>query len=145
MNNEKMNEMADNILMLPVFFQKVVSSKERNNKAPIYYQVICMLEQEGDLPISVIGDRLFISRPNMTWNINKLVADGMVKRIADKKDRRVTKISVTPEGKEFLEKSRNQVNNYIEMNLSPLSDKEFEELYQCTKTIKKVLLKIQDV
>lgn len=140
-----MNEMTDNILMIPPFFQKVTSSKERKHKTPIYYQVIHMLEQEGDLPISVIGDRLFMSRPNMTWNIDKLVNDGMVKRVPDKKDRRVTLVSVTPEGKEFLKKSRKQVKKDIEMNLSPLSDKEFEELYNCMKTIKKVLLKIQDV
>lgn len=142
MNEEKMNEMTDNILMLPPFFQKVTSSKGSKSKTPIYYQVISMLEQEGDLPISVIGDRLFMSRPNMTWNINKLVADGMVKRVADKKDRRVTRVSVTSEGKEFHKKSHEQVKKDIEINLSSLSDEDFEKLYQCMKTIKKVLLKI---
>ncbi len=145
MNDEKMNEMTNNILMLPPFFQRVVSSKERKSKPPIYYQVIDMLEREGDLPISVIGNRLFMSRPNMTWNIDKLVADGMVKRVADKKDRRVTRISVTPDGREFHKKSHEQVNKNIKINLAHLSDKEFEELYHCMKTIKKVLLKIQDI
>jgi Transcriptional regulators len=145
MDDKKMNELTDNILMLPAFYQKVVSSKQRKFKSPIYYQVICMLEREGDLPMSVIGDKLFMSRPHMTWNIDKLVTNGMVERVADEKDRRVIKISVTPKGKEFLKKSRKQVNEYIEMNLSSLSDNEFEELYNSMKTIKKVLLKIRQV
>jgi len=146
MDNEKMDEMVVNFLIFPVFFQKIVSSKEalRKQKIPSYYPILQMLEQEGDLPISVIGSRLYYSRPNMTWNINKLVEDGMVKRIADEKDGRIIRVSITPKGREFIKKSRKQVDKYIKKNLSPLSNEELEELYHSAQSIKKVLLKIQE-
>ncbi|MEA4957298.1 hypothetical protein SDC9_08397 [bioreactor metagenome] len=143
MKDRKMNELTDNILMLPAFYQKVVSSKNRKFKSPIYYQIICILEREGNLPMSVIGDKLFLSRPNMTWNIDKLVNDGIVQRIADEKDRRVIKISLTPKGRDFMKKSRIQVNKDIKMNLSSLSDEEFKDLYNGVKIIKKILFKIR--
>ncbi len=93
--------------------------------------------------MSVIGDKLFLSRPNMTWNIDKLVNDGIVQRIADEKDRRVIKISLTPKGRDFMKKSRIQVNKDIKMNLSSLSDEEFKDLYNGVKIIKKILFKIR--
>lgn len=140
-----MKTITDNIFILPAFFQKVSSSKERKHKSPIYYQILLMLEEEGDLPISQISSKLFMSRPNMTWSINKLVEDGVVKRVADAKDGRVVRVSITPQGNEFLKKSRVQLDKYIRMNLSPLNDQEIEELYNCLETTKKLLSKIQDI
>lgn len=147
MDDKKLDEMVDNLLLFPLFFQKISSSKEiiRKQKLPAYFQILDMLERGGDLPISVIGSRLFISRPNMTWTVDKLVADGMVERVADNKDRRVIRVSITPQGEQFIKESREDVNKNIKKNLSTLHDEELEELFHSAGNIKKVLLKIQDV
>jgi len=99
----------------------------------------------GSLPISVIGEYLYISRPNMTAHIDKLVSDGMVERKGDKKDRRITLISITPEGEEFMKRARIKVEENMLNNLSGLREDEMEELTRAVKTIKKLLFKIQGV
>lgn len=141
-----MNEMLDDIIVnLPIFNQKILASKDFHNKqtSTAYYQILGVLEDRGNLPISVIGDLLYISRPNMTSHIDKLVSDGMVERRPDENDRRIINIHITPAGKDFIHKSRVKVEENILKNLTCLNNEELEELYEAIQIIKKVLLKIQ--
>lgn len=144
----KMETMLDDLLIyFPIFYQKVRTSKDFKEKqtSAAYYQIMGLLMDLGSLPISVIGDYLYISRPNMTSHIDKLVRDGMVERKGDEKDRRITLISITPEGIDFMKKARVKVEENMLNNLSSLSDDEMEELFTAVKTIKKLLFKIKDV
>lgn len=146
--NVKMETMLDDLLIyFPIFYQKVRTSKDFKEKqtSAAYYQIMGLLMDLGSLPISVIGDYLYISRPNMTSHIDKLVSDGMVERKGDEKDRRITLISITPEGRVFMKKARVKVEENMLNNLSSLSDAEMEELFSAVKTIKKLLFKIKDV
>ena len=146
--NVKMETMLDDLLIyFPIFYQKVRTSKDFKEKqtSAAYYQIMGLLMDQGSLPISVIGDYLYISRPNMTSHIDKLVSDGMVERKGDEKDRRITLISITPEGRTFMKKARVKVEENMLNNLSSLSDAEMEELFTAVKTIKKLLFKIKDV
>jgi DNA-binding MarR family transcriptional regulator len=147
MDKERTEKMLDDFLVyFPVFYQKVISSKDFHSKptSPSYYQILGVLEHNESLPISVIGDILFISRPNMTSHIDKLFNDGMVERIPDEKDRRITRIKITPEGRKFIKKSRVHVEKNILENLSSLNSEEFEELFHAIKIIKATLMKIEE-
>lgn len=51
-----------------------------------------------------IGKRLILTASNMTKQLDKLIAEGMVERFALKGDRRVNLIKITPKGSVLLEK-----------------------------------------
>lgn len=51
-----------------------------------------------------IGKRLILTASNMTKQLDKLIAEGMVERFALKGDRRVNLIKITPTGAELLKK-----------------------------------------
>ncbi len=147
MEKEKIEKMLDDFLVyFPVFYQKVISSKDFHSKqtSASYYQILGVLMENESLPISVIGDMLYISRPNMTSHIDRLVSDGMVERIGDEKDRRITRIKITPHGMDFIKKSRVLVEENMMKNLSPLNAKELEDLYLAIKTVKEILMKIEE-
>lgn len=150
MDNKKMDELADSILIyLPLFYKKITTPKESDIDKTNYkkrtlehYQILGILEHHNNLPISEIGKKLMISKPNMTSHIDKLVSEGMVKRIPNQKDRRVIKISITQEGYDYIKESRIFVNNNIKNNLSPLNSEELEQLSDCIENIRnKVLLR----
>ncbi|MCE7698793.1 MAG: MarR family transcriptional regulator [Methanobacterium paludis] len=148
MNETQMEKLVDNLLKyLPLFYQKVTTPEEATSKQRlnIHYQILGVLEHYDDLPISHIGKKLHISKPNMTVQIDKLAEEGMVKRLPDKKDRRIIRIEITPKGKGFIETSQKEVEVIIKKNLSTLSKEELESLYQSTENIKKILLKIDEV
>lgn len=147
MDKESFEKMLDDFLVyFPVFYQKVISSKDFHSKqtSASYYQILGVLMYHDSLPISVIGDILYISRPNMTSYIDKLVKDGMVERIPDEKDRRIIRIKLTSGGLEFIKKSRLIVEENMRENLSSLNAEELEGLYKAIKTVKSTLLKIEE-
>lgn len=146
MDKKRIEKMLDDFLIyFPVFYQKVISSKDFHSRqtSSSYYQILGVLMHRQSLPISVIGDILYISRPNMTSHIDKLVSDGMVERLPDEKDRRIIRIKLTPKGKDFIKDSRVLVEENMRENLSSLNAEELDELYKAIKTVKSTLMKIE--
>lgn len=138
--------MVDNLLIYyPLFYRKMKMSVEHENKRSKtagYYQILGTLLCNGTMPISKIGRVLCISKPNMTSFIDSLVSEGHVERSPHESDRRITNISITPEGEKFLKDSRKSVEKIIEKNLSTLSETEYRELKVSLESIKKMVMKI---
>ncbi len=60
------------------------------------------LSRQGGCLMSELADYLKISRPATTGLINRLIAQGLVRREDIERDRRVVKVSVTPKGKKIV-------------------------------------------
>jgi DNA-binding MarR family transcriptional regulator len=80
----------------------------------------------------------------MTLKMDKLAEAGFTERIPDRNDRRIIRIVLTPEGRNFIKNSQKTVKESLTQLLSPLSFEEVEELKKSITTIKNVVLKIQD-
>ena len=63
------------------------------------FSVLSELVRSGEaLPLSELADRLACVRSNMTQLVDRLEADGLVRRVADPNDRRSVKAQITDEG-----------------------------------------------
>lgn len=148
MHDKKFENLVENLLIYyPLFYRKVKTSINEDKclkygKTDGYYQILGILMAWGPSPISKIGKELYISKPNMTPLIDKLVNDKMVKRIRSEKDRRVVNIEITEEGKKFMVEAREVVEENIKQNLLNLDENEFKILYESLENIKKIVLKI---
>jgi DNA-binding MarR family transcriptional regulator len=105
------------------------------------YTVMGILLHE-DLPISEIGSRLCRSKPNMTALIGKLLREGKVKKVPDRKDRRITRIAITKKGEQTMEKRKAIVKGCIKKNLSGLPRKELERFCSSLETVNEIALKV---
>ncbi len=150
MQGKEFEKMVDNILIYyPLFYRKIKTSinhekHSKYNKPTGYYQVLGILIHVGPLPISEIGKMLFISKPNMTSLIDKLVKDGNVKRSRSNADRRIVKVEITEEGKEFMIEGRKAVEKNIKENILNLTENEIEVLNDSLENIKKLLIKMSN-
>jgi DNA-binding MarR family transcriptional regulator len=83
-----------------------------------------------------------IKKQNMTYIINNLEKKEFIKRFPDINDRRLVKIKITNEGKEFL--NQWQKNALVDMknNLSTLRNDDLELLLNSIQSIKIVLSKL---
>ena len=149
MKDEEFEKMVDNILIYNQLFYRTIKTSI-NEEASLkygrsdgYYQILGILFDLGSLPISEIGRKLYISKPNMTPLIDKLVSDGWVKRSRSNKDRRIVNIEITEEGKKFLFEARKVVEKNIKENLSNLDENEIKTLNESLENIKKLTLKIK--
>jgi MarR family transcriptional regulator for hemolysin len=62
------------------------------------YMVLTHAEAYPDLSQRQLADRLGIEAPTLVRHIDRLVADGLVRRVRDPRDRRVSRVELTAHG-----------------------------------------------
>jgi DNA-binding MarR family transcriptional regulator len=61
--------------------------------------MLLLFSREGALPLGKVGERLQVHRTSVTNTIDKLEADGLVRRVRHHEDRRTTLAALTDEGR----------------------------------------------
>ncbi len=105
------------------------------------FDILFILKGHGEIPTSEIAKHLFISKPQMTKEIDKLIEMGLVERLPDKKDRRVINIDLTEKGNVFLSKFMEKRRAALEERLSVLPEEDLIVLSESLNNIIKVLSK----
>ena len=148
MKADMLEDISDNIqLFLPLYFKKLTKGGHRQpGKRASYLEcpILNMLMNRGPLPISEIGKRLYISKPNMTSIIDKLIVEGKVKRIPDKKDRRIINVDVTEKGRTVMKLHKNQMKENIKRNIFCLDDRDLGILCESLDNMRLIVSKISD-
>ncbi len=140
----KLSMITDDIISSKPLFHKAFGRPffPSSNITPGAYYVLLQLSGEGELSMSEIGERLSISKPNVTTLIDKLIEEGLTERLADKQDRRIVKIKLTKKGSAFVEKNKKIYRDQINEKLLTLSEKELEKFVASLHNIKAILTKI---
>lgn len=92
--------------------QQIVSTTVERALRPLdltfaRYEVLRLLSftSTGSLPITKVGQRLMVHPTGITKLVDKLEAQGFVRRLANPTDRRGTLAEITDEGRERLEEA----------------------------------------
>ncbi|MEM3676290.1 MAG: MarR family transcriptional regulator [Thermoplasmataceae archaeon] len=104
---------------------------------PVEIKILHVLEEKGEIPVALIADRIGVTSPWVTASVNRLVTRGLVQKVKSQSDKRITRISMTPEGKEYLEKVRSYYSSTIRNIFDSLTEAE-------KKSLTRVLLKIEE-
>jgi DNA-binding MarR family transcriptional regulator len=106
------------------------------------FRVLGVLIKSGDLSISEVGRRLFISKPYMTRLIDDLIAGGFVIRQPDAHDRRVIRIHITDAGKKQLRNMGMVFKDEVKETLTKLEVTDLTALCESLETLHRILGKI---
>ena len=103
-----------------IYYEIQKTLKKENLTLPQMDILVCLGRAEG-LTLGEIGERLRVTGANITGVVDRLERSGYVYRDRDKKDRRVVRAKLTPEGlglhKEILpvfKKKWNEIMNILE-------------------------------
>lgn len=71
------------------------------------YEVLQLLafSRRGSLPLGKIGERLMVHPTSVTNSVDRLEADGLVHRVRDADDGRITLAELTGEGRDLAERA----------------------------------------
>ena len=148
MDEEKLGEMLDNLFLLYQLFQKnILKYKNSNGRIKMsfaHYLTLLMLKERGELSISEIGNQIGMKKQNMTYLTNKLVEEGLIKRLHDMSDRRVIKITLTPKGNEYLDQWRRYKIEETKRDFSFYDDEDMKKICSSIENIKQVFLRIDN-
>ena len=131
--------------IIPLFKKKLLHDNckfDKGNLNHSHFQILAVLKKEGQQPISEVAKKLFISTPNMTKLLNKLIDEGMIERIPGEKDRRIININLTEKGSTYLKSSFLEIQSSLKDKISSLPDEKLDKLNDSLITLKEVLNEI---
>jgi DNA-binding MarR family transcriptional regulator len=89
--------------------------------------VLLTFARTGRLPMRVMGERLQLHPTSVTNIVDRLQADGLVRRVPHPTDRRATLVEITPQGSALLEQATRSVID-IDFGLQGLDEAEQAQL-----------------
>ncbi len=101
------------------------------------YEALMLLSftRSGTLPMGKVGERLQVHRTSVTNIIDKLEADGLVRRVPHEADRRTTLAEITDAGRDVAERAT-KLLNADSFGLAALGCDEQEQLTQLLRTLR---------
>lgn len=146
MDSTNLNNISNDLYMLILFLNKRVFKHEEMLRGchlpPSHIKTLFYLIHNGPRSISQIGNDLSISKPNMTPIIDKLVAEGLINRFQDPKDRRIIRVEPTDAAFKFLKEQEEKLKCGLMERISPLSSEDLHELNKNITSLNKILSKI---
>lgn len=133
--------MGDALVYITLFHRELNQLNEHKFMKTLLW--LSLIDEYGHPSISNLGKKINVSKSQMTSRVDQLVEDGLIERINDAKDRRIIRVQLTAEGKKFLKSSQKNIETNTNQLIDPLSIEDLKELETSIKTIKKIVLKIQ--
>src|SRR3954447_3812104 len=81
--------------------------------SPSLTAALATIERHGPLTPSRLAEVERIQRPTVTRLLATLESDGLIERLTDPDDRRVSHVSVTKDGRALVKKLRSRKNAYL--------------------------------
>jgi DNA-binding MarR family transcriptional regulator len=101
------------------------------------YEALMLLSftRTGALPLGKIGERLQVHRTSVTNIIDKLEADGLVRRVPHAEDRRATLAEITAQGRAVAGRATDLLNDGA-FGLQALDDDDLEALTALLRAVR---------
>jgi DNA-binding MarR family transcriptional regulator len=90
--------------------------------------LFCIVEHES-ISSSKLAEMLDVTPANVTGIVDKLIEQGLVKRVENSQDRRVVFLETTAEGKKLIENLEQMATEHSAKMLSGLTEEELNHLY----------------
>ncbi|BDZ67191.1 MarR family winged helix-turn-helix transcriptional regulator [Methanobacterium ferruginis] len=148
MDEEKLSEILDGLLILYQLIQKnIFKPNPIGNGIKMSFTIhfiLLTLKSVNKLPISETGKLMCIKKQNMTYIADKLVENGLIRRVPDLNDRRVINIIITDKGKEYVNEWQKNRINIMRQNFTCFDDEDLKTMNKSVDNIKYALSKIHN-
>lgn len=147
MNNEKkgsIDQIIENLIHIHPLLTKNLnrSIRTKTNLNPGSLFILGILSKNEILSMSEIGCKLSMPKPHVTAQIDKLIAENMVERLFDPKDRRIVNIKMTEKGKSDFQQIKLEISLEMRQNISKLNEDKLNELLDSTLKVRTLLSEI---
>lgn len=146
MDKDNMDKIAVEIAdVFSIIYRNMIRRKDDNLDFNMSGQtaLISVLNRRGRCQMSELGRLLLVTKPNITFLVDKLEKEGLIRRVSDEKDRRVTNVELTDKGKEAAGKNKTVVIDRIKDALSKLDGNELEEIEGLLEALLPLLRKMK--
>jgi DNA-binding MarR family transcriptional regulator len=106
--------------------------------SPTLHSALGSVEAHGPVTAGGLAAHEHVRKPTMTRTIHALVERGLIERLPDPLDGRVTWLQVTPAGTALLAQARKRTDAYLTQRLRQLTPAERETLRDATEILERL-------
>ena len=100
---ESSEEIAGRLRLSATRLARRLRQEAHTGLSPSQLSALAAVERHGPLTLGALAEHEQVAPPSVTRVVAKLEADGLLTRQPDPDDRRVTRVLVTPKGRNLLE------------------------------------------
>ena len=126
--------------LLSKSFTRSIRSKTNLNPGSLY--VLGVLSRHGMLSMSEIGCKLAMPKPHITGLVDKLIAENLVERTYDPKDRRIVNVHITEKGAADFNAIKLEISQELRHKLEKLDANTLQVLSESSQQVKDILTTI---
>lgn len=89
---------------------------------------LAVIDRHGPLSLSDVASRENLSAPSITKIVTRLEGQGLIERLTDHTDRRISLVAVSRKGAALLERIRSSRTAYLDRRLHELSEDDLARL-----------------
>ena len=131
--NQLNSQLIEGIFTLTRMMKEHMHSKsDLVHLSMVQVQAMIFLKKQPESTMNEIASHFHIELPSATSLVNKLVKAKLAKRVTDKKDRRIVRVTLTAHGKQLLEEAMKERSEKMRQLLSHLDTTEKEHLLKIT-------------
>jgi DNA-binding MarR family transcriptional regulator len=136
-------KLVENIMTSGFLMYKRLSKGMNASDLPrSQFELLYFISLENDKPMKYYGDKLMISKPNLTVMADKLIGEGYVERVFEPSDRRIIILRLTQHGENYLYNEMVKIKQTMVKRFEALNDSEVERLDEIIDEMKNIFNKI---
>lgn len=117
-------ELASRLRLAVMRLARRLRQQTQDPVTPSQISALAVVEHRGPITLGELASLERVQPPTMTRIVAALEEEGLVVREVDAADRRIARVSLTPEGKRLLERSRSRKTAYLAARLRGFSPEE---------------------
>lgn len=111
--------------------------------SPLQFYTLCVIKYYKTITMTQLSISMKMPKQNMTKIINKLINVGFIERLNDPKDKRITNITLSEEGNNFLINTAKFNAKKINNSIIDLGEEKAENFYNAINTLNNILSNIK--
>ena len=123
---EKTLETAARLRLVVARMQRLLRNQEMGGLSLTEASCLAVIGRRGPLPLNEIAASEHLSAPSVTKTIARLEEAGLITRLNDPTDRRVSMVSLSKPGKQLVDQIRSRRNAFLLLRLTELSPEDLE-------------------
>lgn len=137
-------QLAEKIFsIMPTMNRKFFSKLPHFDYPKQKLRLLHVVFHHDDEPMKFYVEKLYISKPNLSKLVDGMIDEGLLERHNDDKDRRITRIKITKEGKQIMTEHFEMLTTEVAKVFEVFTDDDVDQLNYHLEEIIKIFNKVE--
>ena len=123
-------ETAARLRLVVARMQRLLRSQEMGGLSLTEASCLAVIGRRGPLPLNEVAASEHLSAPSVTKTISRMEEVGLIDRLTDPTDRRVSLVTLSKKGRALLDQIKSRRNAFLLLRLQELSASDLEVVEQ---------------